>query len=76
MRSDAPLGATVTNGGTRFAVHAATPVTLCLFDGDVERRVPMTGRDGVWVAEVAGVGAGQRYGYRAAADPAKLLVEP
>ncbi|WP_445191966.1 glycogen debranching protein GlgX [Sphingomonas sp. Tas61C01] len=76
MRSDAPLGATVTNGGTRFAVRAATPVTLCLFDGDVERWVPMIGRDELWVTEVAGVGAGQRYGYRTAADPAKLLVDP
>ena len=76
MTSAAPLGATVVEGGTRFAVRAATPVTLCLFDGEVERRVAMAGADGVWSVEMAGIGAGQRYGYRAAADPAKLLVDP
>ncbi len=76
------------DGGTRFAVRArdAAAVWLCLFDGDVERRVAMA-RDGDWfVAEVASIGPGQRYGYRAEGewapdagrwfDPAKLLVDP
>jgi glycogen operon protein len=70
------LGAEVVDGGTRFAVRSATPVTLCLFDDAGDRQIPMTGADGVWHAEVEGVGVGTRYGYRAAADPAKLLVDP
>jgi glycogen operon protein len=70
------LGAEVMDGGTQFAVRSATPVTLCLFDDAGERRIPMSGADGVWHTEVEGVGAGTRYGYRAAVDPAKLLVDP
>ena len=70
------IGAEVVDGGTRFAVRSATPVTLCLFDDAGERQIPMTGADGVWHAEVEGVGVGTRYGYRAASDPAKLLVDP
>jgi glycogen operon protein len=74
---DAPaLGAIVYDGGVRFAVRSATAVTLCLWDGVAERRVAMTGADGIWSVEVPGIGAGQRYGFRAAADPAKLLVDP
>ncbi len=75
---DAPLpGVHVRRGATLFAVHAAAPATLCLFDeAGGERRVPMTAQDGLWTAEVAGAGPGQRYGYRTAADPAKLLVDP
>ncbi|MCU6452736.1 glycogen debranching protein GlgX [Sphingomonas sp. A2-49] len=69
-------GATVDAAGTRFAVRSTTPVTLCLFDADGERRVAMTGVDGLWSVDVAGIGAGARYGYRAAADAAKLLVDP
>ena len=60
------LGARVHPGGTRFSLwsHNAQAVMLCLFDGDQERRVACA-RDGdVWVADVPGVGAGQRYGYR------------
>ncbi|WP_294319589.1 glycogen debranching protein GlgX [uncultured Sphingomonas sp.] len=81
-------GACAIPGGTRFAVRArdAAAVWLCLFDGDAERRVAMT-RAGDWfVAEVAGVGPGQCYGYRTEGewapdfgrwfDPAKLLVDP
>lgn len=81
-------GACPFDGGTRFAVRArdAATVWLCLFDGDDERRVAMT-RDGDWfVVEVAGIGPGQLYGYRAGGewapdrgrwfDPAKLLVDP
>lgn len=70
------LGAEVVDGGTRFAVRSATPVTLYLFDDAGERQLPMTGADGVWHAEVEGVGVGTHYGYRAASDPAKLLVDP
>lgn len=81
-------GACAIPGGTRFAVRArdAAAVWLCLFDGEAERRVAMA-RDGDWfVAEVAGVGPGHCYGYRAEGewapdagrwfDPAKLLVDP
>ena len=70
------FGAEVVDGGTRFAVRSATPVTLCLFDDAGERQIPMTGADGVWHAEIEGVGVSARYGYRAASDPAKLLVDP
>ncbi|WP_294282386.1 glycogen debranching protein GlgX [uncultured Sphingomonas sp.] len=70
------LGAEVVDGGTRFAARSATPVALCLFDDAGERQLPMTGADGVWHAKVEGVGVGARYGYRAASDPAKLLVDP
>ncbi len=70
------LGAEVVDGSTRFAVRSATPVTLCLFDDAGERQLPMTGADGVWHAEVEGAGVGTHYGYRAASDPAKLLVDP
>ncbi|ANC88013.1 glycogen debranching protein GlgX [Sphingomonas sp. NIC1] len=70
------FGAEVVDGGTRFAVRSATPVTLCLFDDAAERQIPMTGADGVWHAEIEGVSVSARYGYRAAADPAKLLVDP
>lgn len=70
------LGASVSGDATRFAVRSATAVTLCLFEGESERRVEMQGADGVWSVEVPGVGAGARYGFRAAADPAKLLVDP
>jgi len=51
-------------------------VTLCLFDGANERRIEMTRSDGIWSADVAGVAAGARYGYRTVADPARLLVDP
>jgi len=75
--TDAPaLGAQVDALGTRFAVRAAAPVTLCLFQSAGERRVPMTETNGVWHAYVPGVGAGAHYGYRTACDPAKLLVDP
>ncbi|GEM71324.1 glycogen debranching protein GlgX [Sphingomonas aquatilis] len=70
------LGAEVVDGGTRFAVRSATPVTLCLFDDAGERRIAMTGADGVWHAEVKGAGVGTHYGYHAASDSAKLLVDP
>ena len=84
-----PLGATVTEHGVNFAVVAggaptgsndeAPAVELCLIDeAGGEIRVPMADRtSGVWHVFVAGVGAGQRYGYRVAAtDPGKLLLDP
>lgn len=72
------LGATPMPGGTRFAVRAplADAVTLCLFDGDAERRVRCRREGELHVAEVPGVGPGHRYGYRSSLDPAKLLVDP
>ena len=64
-----PLGATVRGDGTNFAVtsNAADSMELCLFDAaGGEVRVPFVDYDaGVWHAFVPGVGAGQRYGYRA-----------
>lgn len=81
-----PLGATPTSGGTNFAVVAngamsdddASPITLCLVDeSGAEHALPLEDRTaGVWHTFVRGVGAGQRYGYRAQADPAKLLLDP
>jgi glycogen operon protein len=75
------LGAHPADGRTHFTVRAptATAVTLCLFDGDAERRVAMTQVGEQWRAEVPRAGPGQRYGYRATGpglDPAKLLVDP
>jgi isoamylase len=85
-----PLGATVQDGGTNFAVAApdADAMTLCLFDhGGAETQVPLTENDaGVWHGFIPGIGAGQAYGYRAAGrydpgaglrfNPAKLLIDP
>ena len=62
--------------GVRFAVHAATQPTLCLFEGEVERRITMAREGALWLATVPGVGEGTRYGFRTEADPAKLLVDP
>ncbi len=86
--SDRICGAHIRGEATAFAVRApdATAVTLCLFDGEAERQVPMARAGDHWTVTVAGVGAGQRYGYRADGaydpgagrwfDPAKLLVDP
>ena len=85
-----PLGATVGEGGTNFAVAAgaAEGVLLCLFDGNgVENQVPLLDYDaGVWHGFVPGVAVGQAYGYRVAGrydpssglrhNPAKLLLDP
>jgi glycogen operon protein len=83
-----PLGAHPVAGGVCFAVRArdAQGLELCLFTGSREERLQMR-RDGdVFVATVAGVSAGQRYGFRAHGDwnpkagrffdAAKLLVDP
>ncbi len=84
------LGVHLVDGGITAAVFAshATGVDLCLFDeSGAETRVPLTGpTHGVWHAFVPGIGAGQRYGFRAAGpwqpkrghryNPAKLLLDP
>lgn len=82
------LGATLTATGTHFAVRAphAAAVALCLFDGEAEKRHLMAREGDHWVTEIAGVGAGAAYGFRAFGDwaperglwfdAAKLLVDP
>ena len=88
--SEFPLGATVRDGGTNFAVASsvADAMMLCLFDENgAETQVPLRDHDaGVWHAFVPGIGAGQAYGYRAIGpydparglrcNPAKLLLDP
>ncbi|MDM7832381.1 glycogen debranching protein GlgX [Cellulomonas edaphi] len=85
-----PLGVHVTDDGIEVAVLAthAQAVDLCLFDEEGnERRVRLDGPvQGLFTAEVPGVRAGQRYGFRAHGvwdpeaglrhNPAKLLVDP
>ena len=92
---DHSLGVALNGDGADFAVHAphATAVDLCLLtmdaDGAVveETRIGMHGPSrGLWSAHVPGVGAGQRYGYRAYGpwnphegllyNPHKLLLDP
>ncbi len=81
-------GVSIADGRTRFTVRSprAEALTLCLFEGDVEQRVPMA-RDGDnWTVEIKADLRGTRYGYRASGqwhpsaglwfDPAKLLVDP
>ena len=92
------LGVHLTEGGADVAVFAshATAVELCLIEpaskgvapsGWKERRIPLNGPEyGVWHAHVAGVAAGQEYGFRVYGrwdpasglrhNPAKLLVDP
>jgi isoamylase len=88
--SEFPLGATVIDDGTNFAVASAVAdgMLLCLFDqGGAEAQIPMQDYDaGVWHAFVPGIGDGQAYGYRATGpydpargvrcNPAKLLLDP
>lgn len=69
-------GAGLVSDGVRFAVHAATQPTLCLFEGDIERRITMAREGALWVATARGAGEGTRYGFRTEADPSKLLVDP
>jgi glycogen operon protein len=85
-----PLGATLKDDGTNFAVASgiADGVTLCLFDeAGAETRLPMVEQDGgIWHGFAPGVTAGQRYGYRVSGpyEPAtglrcnanKLLLDP
>ena len=87
------LGATVTEEGTNFAIwtSGADAVELCLFDevnGElVESRYSLSHRNGpIWHGYLAGVRAGQKYGYRIHGpwipeqnlrfNPAKLLIDP
>jgi len=83
------LGAVPGESGTSFAVFSGGDrVELCLLDEDgAEVRIPLTGRThDVWHGHVAGVGPGQRYGYRVHGpwdpghghrfDPDALLVDP
>lgn len=65
------LGATVTEGGTNFAIwsNAADAVELCLFNEVngklIETRFALSHRNGpIWHGYLAGVRPGQRYGYR------------
>lgn len=87
------LGATLTEGGCNFAIwsNAADAVELCLFNEVngklVETRFALSHRNGpVWHGYLAGVRAGQRYGYRVYGawqpeygsrfNAAKLLIDP
>ena len=90
------LGVHLSGDGVDVAVLAshADAVDLCLLDDDAgtsdgwhERRIALDGpAHGVWSAHVPGVGAGQRYGFRAHGrwdpaaglryNPAKLLLDP
>ncbi len=85
-----PLGATVTPGGTNFAIASGSDqgMLLCLFDVDGhETQLPLRERDAdVWHGFVPGVFADQAYGYRAMGpydpangwrcNPRKLLLDP
>jgi len=87
-----PLGATLDDRGTTFAVWSgsASGIELCLYDGTGDRelrRLPMQrNEDGVHSLTVVDAPAGTRYGFRAWGqydpsqglwfDPAKLLVDP
>ena len=85
------LGAQVTQEGTNFALWApaADAVEVCLFEGRdrIETRFALTHRDGpIWHGYLAGVRAGQRYGYRVYGpwrpeqgwrfNPNKVLIDP
>jgi glycogen operon protein len=86
-----PLGATVGNKGTNFAIfsEAATRVDLCFFDQDGNQIDCIALRERtafVWHGLVRGIRAGQLYGYRVHGawepqnghrfNPNKLLVDP
>ena len=66
----APLGATVLGDGVNFAVFSdnATAMYVCLFDSQTgaETRLALPERTGgVWHGHIAGLQAGQAYGFRA-----------
>ncbi len=86
-----PLGAKWDGTGVNFSIYSehATAVELCLFnqdDEEVERLELQEVTAFVWHGYVAGLQAGQRYGYRVHGpwdprnghrfNPAKLLVDP
>ncbi len=84
------LGAVPDERGVNFAVFSAHAerIELCLFDaGGRESRITLAARSGdIWHRHVAGIGPGQRYGFRAHGpwvpaeghlfNPAKLLIDP
>jgi isoamylase len=84
-----PLGAHWDGDGTNFALWSttATAVTVCLFNGGHETRIPLDESTyHVWHGYLPGVGPGQRYGFRVDGpydpsrglfhNPDKLLVDP
>ena len=85
-----PLGAVYDGAGTNFSLfsEAAERVELCLFDqAGVETRLELAEMTAFcWHGYVAGVGPGQRYGYRVhgpwdpangyRCHPSKLLLDP
>lgn len=86
------LGANPVSGGVNFAIWAAAAdaVELCLFDSGErpnETRFSLQHKEGpIWHGHLAGVKAGQRYGYRIYGpwrpehgwrfNPEKLLIDP
>jgi glycogen operon protein len=90
--TNSPLGATLTGSGVNFALYSrnATAVFLELYataDGSPTDVIALQGpTSGIWHVHVAGVAAGQLYGYRVDGpyDPAhglrfntaKLLLDP
>jgi isoamylase len=90
LPTDARLGAHHDGAGTSFALFSsvAEAVELCLFDdAGRETRRSLVAEEGYrWEGYLAGVGPGQRYGYRvhgpwnpasgARCNPAKLLLDP
>ena len=86
----APLGACLDGDGVNFALFSehAERVELCLFDeAGREHRIDLPEREGhVWHGHLAGLRAGQLYGYRVHGlwkpeeghrfNPAKLLLDP
>lgn len=86
----APAGAVMDDNGVNFTLFSrhAERVELCLFDEQgVETRRDLPGRTGdIWHGYLAGIGPGQRYGYRVHGpwqpqqghrfNPFKLLVDP
>jgi glycogen operon protein len=85
-----PLGPAWDGAGTNFSLFSenAERVELCFFDeANSETRVELTERTAYhWHGYVAGIGPGQRYGYRVHGpyepgrghrfNPAKLLIDP
>ena len=88
--SPVPLGSTLADDGTNFALYsdAAERVELCLFDADGgEARFDLPEQtDGTWHGFLPGCRQGQQYGYRVhgkyapqegkRCNPAKLLIDP
>ncbi len=87
-----PLGATLCEQGVNFAVFSAhgTAVDLCLYSPDGRRelaRITLPNHSGdIWHGHIAGISAGQLYGFRVHGpyhpaeghrfNPNKLLLDP